>query len=242
MRCRGAPALTDTPMSALVCCSAAARHGRTSQIEIGIGSGVGTWWKGDPAKLEAAIEKAKASGLSDQAVAASEAKLAEMRAKEQKDAEAKALKEAQAELKAAQPTWFKAADLTRLQSAIDAAREAGVAEATVAAAEGKLTEQVDKELKAKGTATKVAVLATPKRAPPPEGSEDDDYEYYDDEPAAAAPAAPPEEKTSVGEMVGVGATAVVVAPVLLVAGVGMGLSAAGSKALDLMGSDLHKPE
>ena len=76
----------------------------------------------DPAKLGPAIEAAKAAGVARATVAAAEAKL--------KDSERK---KAEQQLRAAMPFLLQPADPAKLGPAIEAAKAAGVASATLAA-------------------------------------------------------------------------------------------------------------
>ena len=83
----------------------------------------------DPAQLGPAIEAAKQAGVAAPIVAKAEAKLHESLSRQADD-----------ELRAAMPYPWQTADPARLRPAIEAAKQAGVADLKVAAAEAKLKE------------------------------------------------------------------------------------------------------
>ena len=83
----------------------------------------------DPAQLAPAIEAAKHAGVAAPIVAKAEAKLRESLSRQADD-----------ELRAAMPYPWQTADPARLGPAIEAAKQAGVADLKVAAAEAKLKE------------------------------------------------------------------------------------------------------
>ena len=97
-------------------------------------------------QTRAAVSEAKAAGVAPDKVVAAEVELAEAEKEVARRAEAqRARKEAEEALKAAMPGWFGAADAAKLRAAIEAARGADVAAATLAAAEAKLLEVEKKE-------------------------------------------------------------------------------------------------
>ena len=104
----------------------------------------------DVARLQGTIANAKQAGVSVEVILAAETQLESLKTKEQKEAAAKAKKDlrlkrerAEFELKSAMPTLstlFLPADTARLQSAIDAAKEASVSSEIIAAGEVTLQE------------------------------------------------------------------------------------------------------
>jgi len=91
----------------------------------------------DPAQLKPAIEAAKQAGVAAPIVAKAEAKLRESLCRQADD-----------ELRAAMPYAWQTADPARLRPAIDAAKQAGVADLQVSAAEAKLKEAEEKPKRA----------------------------------------------------------------------------------------------
>ena len=91
----------------------------------------------DPAQLKPAIEAAKQAGVAAPIVAKAEAKLRESLCRQADD-----------ELRAAMPYAWQTADPARLRPAIEAAKQAGVADLKVSAAEAKLKEAEEKPKRA----------------------------------------------------------------------------------------------
>ena len=110
---------------------------------LGVGAALGVVAVPKAAKLRRAIAMAQSVGVAAETVAPAEATLVEVDRQEEARAKVKARKTAEKRLRAAMPPpllpFAPVADPTMLHTSIVAARTAGVAEATVAAAEQRLS-------------------------------------------------------------------------------------------------------